>query len=192
MVRETSLQLKKLVSLTSSFCFAKTAQYQNRLASVNFLERRSSLPRESQARGRRARRAPPFESRLPRKSLLYFRLFVESVLAIPLAVFLELELLGLGLAILGRRIVPALALAAGESDDFYVLLLGSHIRSFWPGIKAFAYNELTVKALERNRTVDLILTMDMLCQLSYKGVLRNVETLSSDHSFVNRADSELL
>ena len=26
-------------------------------------------------------------------------------------------------------------------------------------------------ALERNRTVDLILTMDMLCQLSYKGKL---------------------
>jgi hypothetical protein len=60
--------------------------------------------------------------------------------------------------------------------------------------KACARNELFAskhyknygrKALERNRTVDLILTMDMLCQLSYKGILRSVGTLSSDTSFVN-------
>ena len=62
--------------------------------------------------------------------------------------------------------------------------------------KANAHNELFAskqyrnygrKALERNRTVDLILTMDMLCQLSYKGILRSVGTLSLDTSFVNYA-----
>ena len=42
------------------------------------------------------------------------------------------------------------------------------------------------RALERNRTVDLILTMDMLCQLSYKGVLRSVGTLAFARGFVKR------
>ena len=67
--------------------------------------------------------------------------------------------------------------------------------------KAYAHNELFAskqrenygrRALERNRTVDLILTMDMLCQLSYKGVLRSVGTLSSDTSFVNYAGLPIL
>lgn len=39
------------------------------------------------------------------------------------------------------------------------------------------------RALERNRTVDLILTMDVLCQLSYKG-MRSVGTLAIRAFFV--------
>ncbi len=39
------------------------------------------------------------------------------------------------------------------------------------------------KALERNRTVDLILTMDVLCQLSYKG-MRSDGTLAIRAFFV--------
>jgi hypothetical protein len=72
---------------------------------------------------------------------------VESVLAIPLAVLLELKLLRLSLAILGRRIVAALALAAGEGDDFHVLLFSSHlIDPFGEASNANAYNELLAQA----------------------------------------------
>ena len=51
---------------------------------------------------------------------------VKSVLAIPLAVLHELQLFLLGLAVLGRGIVPALALGARKGDDLYGLFLGGH------------------------------------------------------------------
>jgi hypothetical protein len=67
--------------------------------------------------------------------LLYFGLFVEGVLAIPLTVLFELELFLLSLAVLRRRIIAALALGARKGDDLDVLLLGSHDRSFRRGEK---------------------------------------------------------
>jgi hypothetical protein len=62
-------------------------------------------------------------------SLLYFCLFVESVLAIPLAILHELELFLLSLAVLGCRIIATLALGTGKGDNFDILLLCSHDRS---------------------------------------------------------------
>ena len=43
------------------------------------------------------------------------------------------------------------------------------------------------KALDRNRTDDLILTMDVLCQLSYKGIT-SAGTISAVTTFVNSGD----
>jgi len=49
------------------------------------------------------------------------------MLAVPLAIFHELELILSGLAVLLGRIVTALALSALKGNDFYVLLfLGCH------------------------------------------------------------------
>ena len=66
-------------------------------------------------------------------SLLYFRLFVQGVLTIPLAILHKLELLGLSLAILCRCIISTLALGTRKGDNLDVLLLGSHDRSFRRG-----------------------------------------------------------
>lgn len=58
---------------------------------------------------------------------------MEGMLAVPLAKLHEFELFLLGFAILCRRIVAALALGTSKGDDFDVLLLGSHDRSFRRG-----------------------------------------------------------
>lgn len=53
-----------------------------------------------------------------------------------------------------------------------------------PRLAALVHKTYGRTALERNRTVDLILTMDMLCQLSYKGILRSVGTIAFTRRFV--------
>jgi hypothetical protein len=65
------------------------------------------------------------------------------MLAIPLAVLHELELLGLGLAVLRRGIVAPFALSARKSYYFDILLFCSHIPDPFGGANnAFAYNKL--------------------------------------------------
>jgi hypothetical protein len=68
---------------------------------------------------------------------------MESVLAIPLAILHELELFGLGLAILGGGIIAPFALGARKSDYLDILLFGSHISDpFGEAKSAIAYNKL--------------------------------------------------
>ena len=85
---------------------------------------------------------------------------MKRVLFVPLAILHKFNLV-LKLAVLGRSIVPPLAFSARQRDNLFILfLLASHINS----------KLQNKKALERNRTADHILTMDVLCHLSYKGI----------------------
>jgi hypothetical protein len=97
------------------------------------------------------------------------------VLAAKRAILADLEALG-GLAlVLVRRVVPILALGTLEADDV------SH--DLWLAAFFFLRDERGDEcgahcercdsrygAHEQNRTVDLILTKDVLCQLSYMGL----------------------
>ena len=73
-------------------------------------------------------------------------------------VFFEFQFLLGGPPVFAGGIVPPFALAALKRYQFHNLFLTlSHVISYL--------------ALNQNRTDDLILTMDMLCQLSYKDEL---------------------
>ncbi len=135
---------------------------------------------------------------------------MERVLPVPLAVLHKLKLFLLGFPVLFSGVIPALALGAGEGDKLNGLLLRGHALSFHRSRAAqpprsgtnipknpkrgtaapdqtdrpaAGVSESVMLALERNRTVDLILTMDMLCQLSYKGIESGV-TVSPARAFV--------
>ena len=106
-------------------------------------------------------------------------------------VFIEFQfLLGITPVFLGG-IIPPFAFAALKRNQFHNLFLARHIlllRPCFSSLSAHAPKVWSFKlsrrdrlklqgktrkvfpALEQNRTVDLILTMDMLCQLSYKGI----------------------
>lgn len=122
---------------------------------------------------------------------------MERVLVIPLAVLHKLKLLLHGLPVLLGRIIASLTLAAGEGDYLDNLLLAGHgvfldkrltkpVNRYRPASGPYAeVHALSMpRAPERNRTVDLILTMDVLCQLSYRGWQID-GTIATDPVFVN-------
>ena len=97
------------------------------------------------------------------RSLLRF--LMRRVLAAKRAILAHFEALGRLAFVLVRGVVPVLALRTLKAD------VVSH--DLWRGFLSLLRNGvLTVRhgAHEQNRTVDLILTKDVLCQLSYMGL----------------------
>jgi hypothetical protein len=78
---------------------------------------------------------------------------VRRMAAAPAAEFLELQALGGLLLVLRRDVVPALAFGARQGD-------------------VVSHNQISnnAGADDRDRTGDLVLTKDVLCQLSYIGL----------------------
>ena len=74
-------------------------------------------------------------------------------------------------------IVPAFTFAALHANQFHNLFLTRHKLLLRPKYGAFW------SALDQNRTDDLILTMDMLCQLSYKGIKCHFTRFRQDSNF---------
>ena len=111
------------------------------------------------------------------QSLFCLCFFMQSMLAIKGAIFIQFQLTLNILSILVSCVILTLALTALQCDDFNSgLLLASHFAS--PMIK-YRQNRRCNRAFERDRTADLNLTMVALCRLSYrgKGLKRYVSTL---------------
>ena len=118
--------------------------------------------------------------------LLDFCLFVERMLPIKGTIFLKFQFFLDIPAVFTGSIVAPLALAALQSYQFNHCLFACHklplpsikISKIRCGSCAIPHGKHKNQdqnlckfwsALDQNRTDDLILTMDMLCQLSYKG-----------------------
>ena len=126
--------------------------------------------------------------------LLYFGLLVNCVLPVKRTILLEFQLL-LGVPpVFAGSIVSPLAFTALQGYQLHHLFLACHtflLHCFFPIIhfKIIRFKNYHLPetqntagqqpchasgkniALDQNRTDDLILTMDMLCQLSYKGTI---------------------
>jgi hypothetical protein len=95
------------------------------------------------------------------KAILCFRFFVIVMLAARTAVFFERDFFGHGLSIFRTGVILSLTIRTFERNDV------SHIFSY----NFFARFGATTGAHDRDRTGDLILTKDVLYQLSYVGSL---------------------
>ena len=93
------------------------------------------------------------------------------MLSVKRTIFLEFQLLLDISSVFGGGIVFPLAISALKSYFLNYLLLTRHNKTplnlKTTQLSTYSKNP----ALDQNRTDDLILTMDMLCQLSYKGKL---------------------
>ena len=100
-------------------------------------------------------------------------------------VFLKFQLF-LGISpVFACSVVSSLAFAALKGYQFHNLFLTRHINNLNTKriqIRGVFQREtpkpkhgVLCLALDQNRTDDLILTMDMLCQLSYKGIIRHCQ-----------------
>ena len=96
---------------------------------------------------------------------------MDRMLTVKRTIFLEFQLF-LGIPpVFACGVVFPLAFAALERYQFHNLFLARHFLSPKTKMRQTLVCAFW-SALDQNRTDDLILTMDMLCQLSYKGTIR--------------------
>jgi hypothetical protein len=97
----------------------------------------------------------PLDDPRVRRTQLLLRLFVRSTFTAKPAVFIDLNTLRFFLFVFGAVVIETIANCTLEMDDF------AHFSNLLYGLK--------VKAPDRFRTGDLVLTKDVLYRLSYRG-----------------------